>query len=64
MDFARYLVELDIEAEVTKSGLETRTMPADFTFTVHSANPVGAENIEALLDRYVRWKKEDPDGCA
>lgn len=48
MDLARYLVELD---------LDQNTMPDHFSFNVHSANPVGAENIEALLGRYVRFKR-------
>ena len=46
-DFAHFLVDLD---------LDNGTMPDTFTYTVHSANPVGVENITGLLDGYLRWK--------
>lgn len=49
LDFAHYLIQLD---------LDKGTMPINFNFDVHSANPVGTENIEALLERYIRWKTE------
>lgn len=49
VSFARFLVDLD---------LDKATMPASFTYTVHSANPVGRDNIVGLLDRYLRWKKD------
>jgi len=45
MDFARWLVELD---------LETNRMPDGFQYYVHSQNPVGVENIRGLLDCYLR----------
>jgi hypothetical protein len=48
-DFAKWLVERD---------LDVHDMPADFAFTVHSANPVGAQNIENVLTRYLRFKNE------
>jgi hypothetical protein len=41
-DFAKWLIERD---------LDMGGMPADFAFTVHSANPVGAENIGRLMSR-------------
>jgi hypothetical protein len=47
MDFARFLVELD---------LLTGQMPADFTFSVHSANPPGRDNIQGLLDNYLEQR--------
>jgi CheY-like chemotaxis protein len=47
LDFARWLIELD---------MDTGTMPAGFKFTVHSMNPVGAENITRLLQNYIRQK--------
>lgn len=31
-------------------------IPADFSFTVHSANPVGRENIKGLLGGYLHHK--------
>lgn len=46
-DFAKWLVELD---------LNTAGMPQDFDFVVHSANPVGAENIRILLSNYLRHR--------
>jgi hypothetical protein len=45
MDFARFLVDLDIE---------TNRMPEGFQYYVHSQNPVGVENIRGLLDCYLR----------
>lgn len=46
-DFAHHLVDRD---------LDNAAMPINFTFTVHSANPVGANNITGLLNRYLKWK--------
>jgi hypothetical protein len=36
--------------------LDAGTMPVNFQFQVHSANPIGRQNIEGLLDGYIRWK--------
>jgi hypothetical protein len=47
MDFARFLVELD---------LLMGQMPEGFTFSVHSANPPGAANIQGLLDNYLEHR--------
>ncbi len=41
-DFARWLVEHCLDGGLAP----------DFSFYVHSQNPVGAENIRALLDRF------------
>ncbi len=30
----------------------------EFTFTCHSANPVGKKNIEEHLNGYIKWKSE------
>ena len=46
-DFAKWLIEYD---------MDTNTMPVDFYFTVHSKNPIGAENIRNLLNSYIRQK--------
>lgn len=46
-DFARWLVELD---------LDTGGMPRGFTFAVHSANPPGAANMRSLLEGYLRHR--------
>ena len=50
-DFAKWLVEKDIEGIIE--------IPEDFSFNVHSANPVGAKNIEEYLNRYLKFKKEE-----
>jgi hypothetical protein len=47
-DFAKWLVEHD---------LNTGSMPPKFKYTIHSMNPVGAENIQSLLESYLRQKK-------
>lgn len=49
-DFAHWLVKMDMD--------NIYPFPEDFTFFVHSANPQGAANIQGLLDRYLRFKKE------
>ncbi len=46
-DLARWLVEHD---------LDHGSMPDGFSFVVHSANPVGRANIEALLGRYIWFR--------
>ena len=47
--FAKKLVEFD---------LDFKNMPADFSYAVHSANPLGAANIRGLLENYLNSKKE------
>jgi hypothetical protein len=47
MDFARYLVEKD---------LDRNCMPDNFEYNIHSANPVGRANIDGLLLRYITHK--------
>jgi len=46
-DFAKWLIEHD---------MDTKSMPENFKFTVHSLNPTGAENIRGLLENYLRHK--------
>lgn len=48
-DIANWLVEKE-------QILEGRFIPEDFEFNVHSANPVGAENIAGLLKRYLEFR--------
>lgn len=50
-DFAKWLVENDIEGIIF--------IPEDFSFNVHSANPVGSRNIESYLNNYLKFKKEN-----
>lgn len=47
-DFAKWLVEKDMDGIIS--------IPKKFTFTVHSANPVGAENIRIYLRSYLEFK--------
>lgn len=47
-DIAKYLVELDMDNNV---------MPDNFSFYVHSQNPIGAKNIQSYLDSYLKIKK-------
>lgn len=51
MDLARFLVELDLNPHSRKE------FPKDFTFNVHSANPVGGSNIKNLLLCYLEGFK-------
>lgn len=44
LDFAKWLIEYDLDYAVLKPG---------FAFTVHSMNPVGRENIRALVQSYI-----------
>lgn len=46
-DFAKWLVEYD---------MDTNSMPEDFSYTVHSKNPIGSENIRELINGYLRHK--------
>lgn len=42
--FARWLIEKEMNGELR--------FPDNFTYAVHSMNPVGAENIRRLMDNY------------
>jgi hypothetical protein len=42
-DFAKWIVERDIDEN-------SAFIPLDFTYMVHSANPIGRDNICGLLD--------------
>jgi hypothetical protein len=46
-DLAHWLVNRD---------LDNPFLPEDFSFSVHSANPVGAANIENLLRNYLQHR--------
>lgn len=47
-DFAKWIVESDLDKKII--------LPKKFSFNVHSANPVGAANIEGLLTGYLKQK--------
>lgn len=49
-DFAKWLVNADAACTIT--------LPSNFTYKVHSQNPVGKKNIESLLKRYLQFKAE------
>ena len=50
-DIAKALVEMALNEEIV--------IPDDFTFYVHSQNPVGAENIRLHLNRYLKFRKDN-----
>lgn len=45
-DFAKWLVEMDMD--------NIYKFPENFSFYVHSANPVGKANIESYLSNYLK----------
>ncbi|OJA43471.1 hypothetical protein BGV68_33755 [Burkholderia ubonensis] len=49
MAVVKRLVDMDLDAD-------GRFIPADFIYTVHSANPIGKRNIEGLLGGYLRQR--------
>ena len=49
MDFAKWLVDADIRGLIT--------IPDDFTYFCHSANPVGRANILGLFDGYFKQRR-------
>ena len=48
MAVVKYMVEMDLD--------NPGWIPADFEFFVHSANPVGAANIQGYLNAYLRTR--------
>jgi hypothetical protein len=46
MIVVKRLIDLDLDAGGD-------FIPHDFTYSIHSANPVGRENIRGLLDQYL-----------
>ena len=47
-DFAKWLVDMDMD--------NIYKFPENFSFNVHSANPVGKANIEGYLKNYLNFK--------
>jgi hypothetical protein len=47
-DFAKWLVNTDLDKK--------HKFPKDFSFNVHSANPIGRNNIESILYNYLEFK--------
>lgn len=54
-DVAKELVNNDIISG-DQRGRQKYKFPADFSYYVHSKNPVGKSNIEGLLDNYFKHK--------
>ena len=52
-DYAKRLVEMDMDTDFPKY-----KFPDDFSFYVHSQNPIGKANIEGLLNGYLKHKGE------
>ena len=48
-DFAKWLIDYD---------MDTGSMPDNFSYTVHSKNPVGAINIRTLLENYLKYRSK------
>ena len=48
MSVVKFMVNMDLD--------EPGWIPSDFTFFVHSANPVGAANITGYLNAYLRTR--------
>lgn len=47
MIFVHWLIEKDLDEDIIKEM---------FGFAIHSANPVGAQNIHSLLSNYLKFK--------
>ena len=45
-DIAKWMVNMDLNSK-------GKFIPDEFDYNVHSANPVGADNISGLLDNYL-----------
>ena len=50
MVFIKWLIEYDLDNDGV-------IIPADFSWHVHSANPVGVDNINGLLNSYMKTKE-------
>lgn len=50
-DLSKWLVDKDLDNEY-------KFLDKDFSFYVHSANPVGKKNIEGLLNQYLEHRKK------
>jgi hypothetical protein len=50
VDFIKWMIERDLD--------QPGFIPENFQYNIHSANPVGVQNIRALLDRYLEFRNE------
>ena len=53
MVFLKWLIDYDIDNK-------GQIIPSDFSWTIHSANPVGKYNIDSLLKAYMKFKLLKP----
>ena len=53
-DIATWMVRRDLNCEPGNDYI-----PTDFQFNVHSANPVGRDNIKAVLEGYLAFREVD-----
>lgn len=49
--FIKWLIDYDIDND-------SKIIPSNFTWNVHSANPVGAKNIDGMLTSYMKFKSQ------
>lgn len=54
MEVVKWLINMDID-------MGTEFIPEGFEFNVHSANPVGAKNIEGYLNSYLSQRFDEND---
>jgi len=50
MRIVKFIIEMDLD-------MDGDWIPDDFSWNVHSANPVGAKNIEGYLTSYITQKR-------
>jgi hypothetical protein len=51
MDYVHWLIDHDINMNGT-------LIPKDFDYLIHSANPIGKENINSLLTSYLTFREQ------
>lgn len=47
-DLAKWMVEMDLTKKIL--------IPINFSYSIHSANPIGRKNIDCLLDNYLSYR--------
>ena len=52
LQVAKWIIERDMDMMYT-------FIPSKFDFRVHSANPIGADNIESILINYLAFRKRE-----
>lgn len=62
-DTAMRVVKWLIDIDINGCFLGLPFIPANFSFDVHSQNPVGAKNIKELLNSYLEFRSKDGNLC-